>query len=163
MCTLWVGAPACPSALVAKQRTTATELKTESVRFIPIFANDLAFLTHDPETEVKVFVVLGKMRAERYARQPGPIVVEGPAAHSPPSLTAVGPLGIGHRTLRVISRVVPILDPFGDIAAHIVEAPGIGLLICDGLRLRDVVPSPVVRRRITAERVRHDRAGKLFR
>ena len=64
MCTLWVGAPACPSALVAKQRTTATELKMESVRFIPIFANDLAFLTHDPKTEVKVLVSFRKMRAK---------------------------------------------------------------------------------------------------
>src|SRR5262245_3500082 len=41
MRTLWVGAPACPSALAAKQTTAPTELTTKSVRFTPT-PNDLS-------------------------------------------------------------------------------------------------------------------------
>src|SRR5258708_33388428 len=103
----------------------------------------LAFLTQDPKPEVEVSVILRKMAAKRHSRQPGPIVVEGPTAHSPAPVTAVGPRGISHRTLRVIFGVVPILHPFRDIPAHIVEAPRIGLFICDRLRLLYVVPSPI--------------------
>src|ERR1700719_3417104 len=97
------------------------------------------FLTHDPKTEVEVSVILRKMAAKRHSRQPGPIVVEGPTAHSPPPITAVGPRGISRRTLRVILGVVPILHPFRDIPAHIVEAPSIGLFGCHGLRLLHVI------------------------
>ncbi len=64
MCTLWVGAPACASALAVKQTTTPNELTTESVRFTPIPQKILAFLTHDPKTEVKVLVSFRKMRAK---------------------------------------------------------------------------------------------------
>src|SRR5262249_26580498 len=127
------------------------------------FPMTLAFLTHDPKTEVEVLVVFWKMGAQRHARQPGSVVMEGPTAHSPPAIAALGPLGIGHRTLRVIFSVVPILHPFGHVAAHIVEAPSVGLSIRDRLRLLDIVPSPIVRRRIPAERVRHCRARKLVR
>ena len=64
MRTLWVGAPACPSALAAKQTTTPNELTTESVRFTSIPQKILAFLTHDPKTEVEVSVILRKMHAK---------------------------------------------------------------------------------------------------
>src|ERR1700686_4136817 len=104
----------------------------------------LAFLTRDPKTEVEVSVILRKMAAKRHSRQPGPIVVEGPTAHSPPPITAVGPLGIRNRTLRVILGVVPILPPFRYVPAHIVEAPSIGLFSCDRLRLLHAIPGPIV-------------------
>src|ERR1700693_4153081 len=103
----------------------------------------LALLTHDPKTEVEVSVILWKMAAKRHSRQPGPTVVEGPTAHPPSPITAVGPLGISHRTLRVILGLVPILHPFRHIPAHIVEAPSIGLFSCYRLRLLHVIPGPI--------------------
>ena len=62
--TLWVGAPACPKALAAKQRTTPNALTT------------LTFFTDEAKTEVKVSVIFQKMLAQRDSRQPGPIVVK---------------------------------------------------------------------------------------
>src|SRR5947207_626877 len=123
----------------------------------------LAFLSHDPKTEVEVSVILRKVVAKRHSRQPGPIVMKGTTAHPPPPITAVGPLGISRRTLRVILGVVRILHPFRHIPAHIVEAPSIGLLICYRLRLLYVIPGPIVRWRTPAQRVRNFRARKLVR
>ena len=60
--TLWVGAPACPNALAAKQKTTPNVT--------------LTFFTDQAKTEVKVFVIFQEMLAQRHSRQPGPIVVK---------------------------------------------------------------------------------------
>jgi hypothetical protein len=59
-----VGAPACPSALAAKQTSAPNELTTESVPFTPIPQMISAFVTHDTKTEVEVSVILRKMHAK---------------------------------------------------------------------------------------------------
>src|SRR5258705_13461193 len=81
--TLWVGAPACPEALAAKQKTTPNALTARSLPFIRTPNLALTFFTDQEKTEVKMFVIFQKMLAQRDSRQPGPIVVKSAAPNSP--------------------------------------------------------------------------------